>query len=200
MVDCLPAAKVSSLLLKMLRSCTVGENRQYYLFSVHNTKLGLSLSRTGLTSTATMNLIATNRFRVQEKTNPAVNARLRAELRKRYEYFNSHRDEIGQRLEELDREWDVERMLELNSSVVALVALLMGYRLFPMIVIGFLLWHAIQGWCPPLTVFRYFGSRTLSEIQDERYALMAMRGDFGVDPTNPDHIFEKSMMAAGPQS
>ena len=43
---------------------------------------------------------------------------------------------------------------------------------------GFLLQHAVQGWCPPVPVFRRLGVRTQTEIDEERYALKALRGDF----------------------
>jgi hypothetical protein len=46
------------------------------------------------------------------------------------------------------------------------------------VVAGFLLQHAVQGWCPPVPVFRRWGFRTAAEIDEERYALKALRGDF----------------------
>src|SRR5437868_11191778 len=91
---------------------------------------------------------------------------------------------IARRLEDLDREWDIERCLEANASSVSLVGLGLGAfvdrRLFvlPAIVAGFLLQHALQGWCPPVPLFRHLGFRTASEIDEERYALKALRGDF----------------------
>jgi hypothetical protein len=91
---------------------------------------------------------------------------------------------IDRRLAELDREWDVERTLEANAATVAAVgaglALLADRRfaLLPLVVGGFLLQHAVQGWCPPLPVFRRLGVRTQTEIDHERYALKALRGDF----------------------
>jgi hypothetical protein len=45
-------------------------------------------------------------------------------------------------------------------------------------VTAFLLQHALQGWCPPVPVFRRLGVRTTAEIDRERYALKALRGDF----------------------
>jgi hypothetical protein len=45
-------------------------------------------------------------------------------------------------------------------------------------VTGFLLQHAIQGWCPPVPILRRLGFRTADEINRERYALKALRGDF----------------------
>jgi hypothetical protein len=52
------------------------------------------------------------------------------------------------------------------------------FFLMPVVIGGFLLQHAVQGWCPPLAIWRRLGVRTQSEIEEERYALKALRGDF----------------------
>ncbi|HEX6006061.1 MAG TPA: hypothetical protein VFZ14_18870 [Burkholderiales bacterium] len=84
----------------------------------------------------------------------------------------------------LDREWDIERTLEANASSLALVGLGLGafvnrrYFALPAVIAGFLLEHALQGWCPPVPLLRRLGFRTQSEIDEERYALKALRGDF----------------------
>jgi hypothetical protein len=99
-------------------------------------------------------------------------------------YAQAGGNAINRRLAELDHEWDIERMLEANAATVALVGLTLGatvdrrWFLFPAVVAGFLLQHAVQGWCPPLPVFRRLGIRTQSEIEQERFALKALRGDF----------------------
>jgi hypothetical protein len=91
---------------------------------------------------------------------------------------------IDRRLQELDREWDIERTLEANAAVVSLIGSALGVavdrRFFalPAVVAGFLLQHALQGWWPPVPLFRHLGVRTSSEIDHERYALKALRGDF----------------------
>jgi hypothetical protein len=91
---------------------------------------------------------------------------------------------IERRLRELDHEWDIERTLEANAATASLVGLTLGatvdrrWFFFPAVVAGFLLQHAVQGWCPPMPVFRRLGIRTQSEIDYERYALKALRGDF----------------------
>jgi hypothetical protein len=51
----------------------------------------------------------------------------------------------------------------------------------------FLLQHALQGWCPPVPLFRSLGVRTASEIDEERYALKALRGDFEDVPASLHH-------------
>lgn len=91
---------------------------------------------------------------------------------------------IHRRLAELDREWDVERTLEANAASLSLLGSMLGASVdrrwfaLPAFVAGFLLQHAIQGWCPPMPLLRRLGFRTANEIDYERYALKAMRGDF----------------------
>ena len=84
---------------------------------------------------------------------------------------------IEQRLEELDKEWDIERVLETNASTLIVASSALGFVaskkffLIPFVVGTFLLQHALQGWCPPLPILRRLGYRTTSEIQEERDAL-----------------------------
>jgi hypothetical protein len=79
---------------------------------------------------------------------------------------------------ELDKEWDTERMLILNASTLSLASVYLGItknRLWfamPVVISFFLAQHAIQGWCPPLNLFRKAGMRTRKEIDMEKYALM----------------------------
>jgi hypothetical protein len=54
----------------------------------------------------------------------------------------------------------------------------------PALVQGFFLMHALQGWCPPLPVLRRLGFRTVMEIDRERNALKALRGDFAKSKKN----------------
>ena len=92
---------------------------------------------------------------------------------------------VERRLRELDREWDIERAIEANASSLALSGTLLGlfvhrgFFALPVAVCAFLLQHAIQGWCPPVPVLRRLGFRTVREIEEERTALKALRGDFG---------------------
>ena len=79
----------------------------------------------------------------------------------------------------------MERLLETNASALAGVgvglAAATGSRkwlILPGIVLSFLFQHAVQGRCPPVPVFRRLGVRTREEIDRERYALKALRGDF----------------------
>jgi hypothetical protein len=91
---------------------------------------------------------------------------------------------IDERIQELEREWDIERTLEANAATVALAGLVLGvavdrrFLALPAAVSVFLLQHALQGWCPPLPLFRRLGIRTAREIHDEIIALRILRGDF----------------------
>jgi hypothetical protein len=91
---------------------------------------------------------------------------------------------ISQHLEQFSQEWDVERYLQTNASILTLAGLVLSatkskkWLLVPAVVLPFLLQHGLQGWCPPLNIFRRMGVRTSKEINRERYALKALRGDF----------------------
>ena len=123
--------------------------------------------------------------RVPEQTAEHVNERIRLRMRDRVARLaTAGPAAVAARMEELDREWDTERTLEANAATLTAVssalALLVDRRfaVVPLVVGGFLLQHALQGWCPPLPIFRRRGVRTQAEIEQERYALKAIRGDF----------------------
>lgn len=97
---------------------------------------------------------------------------------------------IQRRLDELDREWDIERVLEMNAASLSLLGLVFAitrgrhWMLLPAAVGIFLVQHAIQGWCPPARLLRELGFRTRKEIDQERYGLKVLRGDFQNMPTD----------------
>ena len=97
-----------------------------------------------------------------------------------HRYANSKPDVIHRRIKELDQEWDIERVLEVNASTLALTGLLLGvtvnrkWLMLPGAVLAFLLQHGLQGWCPPLPILRRLGVRTRGEIDREKYELKAL--------------------------
>jgi hypothetical protein len=115
---------------------------------------------------------------------------------------------IERRLRELDEEWDIERFVETMAPTFTLLGIGLGltrnrsWFLLPVVVQGFFLQHALQGWCPPIPVLRRLGVRTYSEIDQERYALKALRGDFRqVAPTlvqNEPEAAAQAFQAAQP--
>jgi hypothetical protein len=123
--------------------------------------------------------------RVTRNTPRVLNEKIRRQTELRVaECAAGGLDAIERRLAELDREWDIERVLEANAASLSVVGTLLGlfrsrrFLILPAAVGGFLLQHALQGWCPPVPLLRRLGVRTQTEIEVERYALKALRGDF----------------------
>lgn len=123
--------------------------------------------------------------RVRAHSNGLQNRRIDTQTQQCLERFAaSDREAISRHIDALDREWDVERYLQMNAGIVSLSGLVLGtvasrrFLMLPAVVFGFFFQHATQGWCPPLPVFRKMGVRTRREINEEKYALKALRGDF----------------------
>ena len=91
---------------------------------------------------------------------------------------------IDARIDELDKKWDIERTLEVNAGLLGLAGAVLAltvdkrWALLPAVVSAFLVQHAVQGWCPPLPLFRAMGIKSRPELDREKYALKALRGDF----------------------
>jgi hypothetical protein len=124
--------------------------------------------------------------RVPQHTDEAVNEQIRMETDRNIAYYKTQdRQAIEARLDELSQEWDIERTLEANAAGISLFGLFMAtfiarkWIVLPVMVSGFLLQHALQGWCPPVPVFRRMGFRTCLEIERERQALMEARESAG---------------------
>jgi hypothetical protein len=131
-------------------------------------------------------------LRFDQNTEAVINHGIRRRIEQNIHYYAMHPEEIDVRLEELDREWDIERVLEANAASIALGGVLLGlfrnraFLLLPLAVAGFLLQHALQGWCPPMRFFRRRGVRTAAEIASERAALKSLRGDFAAVERMPN--------------
>jgi hypothetical protein len=123
--------------------------------------------------------------RVPRHTPERLNRAIEKETERNVRHYASHPEHIDDRLAELEREWDIERTLEANAATLALAGVVLGatvdrrWLALPALVTAFLLQHAVQGWCPPVPVLRKLGFRTMREIDTERFALKALRGDFG---------------------
>jgi hypothetical protein len=124
---------------------------------------------------------------VSQNTCDAINEQIRHQTEESIAFYSSQgREAIERRLTELDQEWDIERCVETMASSFTLFGLTLGlttsrkWLLLPLIVQAFFLQHALQGWCPPIPVLRRLSVRTVQEIDEERYALKALRGDFDI--------------------
>jgi len=122
--------------------------------------------------------------RVPKHTPEHLNEKILTKIKQNLIYHGTSPEAIGNRLNKLDKEWDIERVLQANASSLVLIGLILGVLVSPWFHIvsffvgAFLLQHAIQGWCPPIRLFRRFGFRTHAEIAAEHYALRFLRGDF----------------------
>jgi hypothetical protein len=126
----------------------------------------------------------TSEHRVPDNTAPQVNAGIRETAEREIRRAAESPEEITRRLGTLEREWDIERAFEATASTLTLATLALGLAVsrrwlaVPLVVNAFLLQHALGGWCPPLPIFRRLGFRTVREIEEERYAIKVLRGDF----------------------
>src|SRR6266571_6641136 len=148
--------------------------------------------------------IATSAERVPRTIEEEIDRRIQAEIERTVRWHASNPQHIARRLCELDAEWDIERAIEANASTLAFAGIVLGAKgsrswlLLSALVTAFLLQHALQGWCPPVPVLRRLGFRTAHEIERERQALKALRGDFAeVDAERePSRRAESALRAA----
>ena len=141
--------------------------------------------------------------RIRQHSPRHVNERITDETLERIRAFSGTPAAIERRLQELDQEWDMERALFALTSVNMLLGLSASARnprwlVWPAMVAAFQLQHAIHRWCPPVSMLRRFGIRTRPEIDGERAALKAMRGDFqaseaGQPPLAPEQAFAAAL-------
>ena len=132
-----------------------------------------------------MSIEAGTKDRVRKNTSWGRNLKIDNLTRENIRQYSKGSDrEIADRIKTLRKKWDMERTLELNMSTLALTGLALSvfadkrWSILTGVVLGFFAQHAIQGWCPPLPLFRAMKVRTRSEIEEEKYALKALRGDF----------------------
>jgi hypothetical protein len=123
--------------------------------------------------------------RVREHSPSNINEEIDRAIEERVRFYAGMQpDIISLRLKRLDEEWDMERYLQVMSSINGLTGVTLGvtvnrkWLLLSVVTMGFLMQHSIQGWCPPLEAFRRLGVRTRNEIEREKVALQALRGDF----------------------
>lgn len=132
-----------------------------------------------------LNALPATALRVERSTAPDINEHIRAladaELLR---LEDADERALASSLAALDQEWDIERTLQLNASILVLVGLSLGtwvnkrFFFLPAMVFSFFAQHALHGWCPPIPIFRRLGIRTQREIERERYAIKGLRGDF----------------------
>lgn len=125
---------------------------------------------------------ASTRERVRENTPKHINERIEFETARNVAYYSSLDEEaVQKRLAELDREWDIDRMLEAHTAGLAIGGFLLGavssrkWFVLPGLAGAFLMQYALEGWCPQLPILRSLGFRTAEEIASERCAMLQAR-------------------------
>lgn len=94
------------------------------------------------------------------------------------------RAQMSRYLERLEREWDMNRALTVGASVASALGLLLGrrdgggWRVLSAVATGLLLQHGLFGFGPLSGLLRLMGVRTRREIDLEKFAIKALRGDF----------------------
>lgn len=123
--------------------------------------------------------------RIRQATDRRVQDRIDSRIIERVGGYAELPDEqLALRLAQLEQEWSIERTLTLQSSATAIMGLVLGaaadrkWHILTLVTSGFLLQHALQGWCPPLELHRRRGVRTQREIDLEIQMLKLVRGDF----------------------
>ena len=102
-------------------------------------------------------------------------------------YSNESREVVRNRIEKLNEELDVEQARQLTSAAKVLAGIGLAltvnkkWLLLSAISSAFLIQHSIQGWCPPLPLFRRLGVRTREEINEEIDGLKERLSTFSSD-------------------
>lgn len=123
--------------------------------------------------------------RVRQHTPSHLNQKIDEETLKRvWQYAREPREVLTGRIEQLEKEWDIERILETKAASLSLAGLILSatvdrrWLLLPAAVLTCLLQHSVRRTCLPVHLLRGLGIRTRKEIEAEKYALKVLRGDF----------------------
>lgn len=116
-----------------------------------------------------------------ENSSEEINQRIERRIEANVGYFKQQsKEDIRQRIIDLEREWDIERMFEINMAAVALLSSFLSIKANKKwsYLAGaasiFIIQQAAQGWSPPLVIFRRMGIRTAEEINLEKMALQEL--------------------------
>ncbi|HAN20510.1 MAG: hypothetical protein A2Y15_04255 [Clostridiales bacterium GWF2_36_10] len=133
--------------------------------------------------------------RVQSQTNPCINNEIKNNTINRINtYKNGSTEMLNDKINELNNEWDIERIIETNAAIIVFLCSFLGLRrskwfLITGVVGFYLLTHALQGWCLPLQFLRRMHIRTADEINIEKTAYKSARGDFAQQTDNASEMY-----------
>lgn len=122
------------------------------------------------------------RTHTPEEMNRKIDARVERCVQHMAEQMD--RPAISHYLEKLEREWDLNRVVTVGASAVTVLGLVLaakdgkGWKVVSGVAAGLLLQHGIFGFGPLAELVRLLGVRTRREMDLEKFALKALRGDF----------------------
>jgi hypothetical protein len=122
------------------------------------------------------------RTHTPEERNRKIDARVEHCVQHMAEQMD--RPAIGRYLEKLEREWDLNRVVTVAASAVSVLGLVLaakdgrGWKVVSGVAAGLLLQHGVFGFGPLAELVRLLGVRTRRELDLEKFALKALRGDF----------------------
>jgi hypothetical protein len=129
-------------------------------------------------------VLAPTKQRVEFHTSPFINEEIRSSTAERVTRIAEDGPAaVDARLRQLDREWTIERVIEVEAPLMVATGIALGavdrrWRVLTLFAASMLLLHNTRGWYPLLPILRRLRFRTQREIATERYALKALRGDF----------------------
>lgn len=123
---------------------------------------------------------------VRTHASAAVNQRIDAHVERCVRHMAEQEDPsvISRYLETLESEWDLARVVTVATSAISLVGWAVAaprsraWTLVGGLTAGLLLQQGLFGFGPLTTLARRWGLRTRREIDLEKFALKALRGDF----------------------
>lgn len=115
-----------------------------------------------------------------DQNKPLMDEKIKEDIRK---YAEQGSEAIDKRIRELDSSWDMERALQLNAAILVLGGILLyrnnkKWAILSIFATAILAQQAFMGNCGPFKFLRFFGMRSRKEIDKEKFALKALRGDF----------------------
>jgi hypothetical protein len=129
--------------------------------------------------------------RVACNTQPDINDKIRQHtLQSLDRYKGSIDDVISEKIDDINAEWDTERVLEADAALMIMITTFLGLRhnrgwlLLTTAISLSLFSHALLGWCPSVPLIRKIGIRTSEEIYNEKTVLKMIRGDFNQENDN----------------
>jgi hypothetical protein len=106
------------------------------------------------------------------------------QIQEQVNHYYHDQEQIDLRLMELDNEMDLETYLQTQNAGLTIAGVILGltsnkkWLVVPLISSILVISNIVRGSDKPPGYFRKMGFRTRAEIEKERYALKAIRGDF----------------------